>query len=640
MTIDSFQEIDVAAVRIGGDAGRRTLLLHIAVSGPAGTAELARRLMRPEQAVREDVDRLVAEGTVHLHEGILRTGAAGRILAEAAPGEVREIQDLVLGELEADTVRPATLIALVESGCRDGALLQHLVRVVNEHPEGGTAFAALSSLARALGHDQEGVCLLRAGDAAARGHAETVLLLTEHLVTAGSAETRTRAALLAAVAHVQNARLERAAALYRHVGEERIGHDGAWAVMTALGRGDLPAARAWRAAMGDDALTSHASALIDLADGLLQSMEGDGGGALDRLARSLSALGPFGSDVLLPDTPAALAALLAISGGDPATAEVLLDRALRARLGGEAGRRRHLLLAAWALMVQGRLHEADRRLGSLGELTELGDRDLLFYWGLQAGLARRRSDAQGTRAAWREFRDRTLGVSLSLYDLLPLGEMMVVAARLRDTDRIVAMVTEALAVLDGLGDPAAWAVPLHWAGVQAAFQSEDPAALMPHANALASAAHRSSYAAALARAGRIWLDVLRGEADLDEVEVSVRELAATGQVWDASRLAGQAGLQHPDREGTLAMMQLAREISKGRQHPHGSSAGASNLTARELEVGRLVLDGQGYRAIGEQLFISPKTVEHHVARIRNRLGATSRGELLEMLHDIVTRVDG
>ena len=48
-----------------------------------------------------------------------------------------------------------------------------------------------------------------------------------------------------------------------------------------------------------------------------------------------------------------------------------------------------------------------------------------------------------------------------------------------------------------------------------------------------------------------------------------------------------------------------------------------------------VLEGHGYRAIGERLFISPKTVEHHVARIRSRLGATSRGELLERLHDIL-----
>ena len=38
-----------------------------------------------------------------------------------------------------------------------------------------------------------------------------------------------------------------------------------------------------------------------------------------------------------------------------------------------------------------------------------------------------------------------------------------------------------------------------------------------------------------------------------------------------------------------------------------------------------------YRDIGAQLFISAKTVEHHVARIRRRLGAESRSEMLSML---------
>ena len=45
----------------------------------------------------------------------------------------------------------------------------------------------------------------------------------------------------------------------------------------------------------------------------------------------------------------------------------------------------------------------------------------------------------------------------------------------------------------------------------------------------------------------------------------------------------------------------------------------------------LLLLGMPYRDIGSQLFISAKTVEHHVARIRRRLGAESRSEMLSML---------
>ncbi|MGZ4613869.1 MAG: helix-turn-helix domain-containing protein, partial [Kineosporiaceae bacterium] len=44
-----------------------------------------------------------------------------------------------------------------------------------------------------------------------------------------------------------------------------------------------------------------------------------------------------------------------------------------------------------------------------------------------------------------------------------------------------------------------------------------------------------------------------------------------------------------------------------------------------------VVAGQTYREIGEQLYISAKTVEHHVARIRQRLGAETRSDLLARL---------
>ena len=52
------------------------------------------------------------------------------------------------------------------------------------------------------------------------------------------------------------------------------------------------------------------------------------------------------------------------------------------------------------------------------------------------------------------------------------------------------------------------------------------------------------------------------------------------------------------------------------------------LSAREREVAGLVLSGMTYAKIGEAIFISPRTAEHHIARIRRRLGATSRTDLI------------
>ena len=59
------------------------------------------------------------------------------------------------------------------------------------------------------------------------------------------------------------------------------------------------------------------------------------------------------------------------------------------------------------------------------------------------------------------------------------------------------------------------------------------------------------------------------------------------------------------------------------------------LSARELEVARLVLQGKTYVEIGQTLFISPRTAEHHIARIRRRLDATSRSDLLTRLRDLL-----
>lgn len=639
--IDSAERVDAAMQQSGTDRAfeRSILLLHIAASCPRDAAELSRRIARPQHSVHEELTQLIHEGVVHIHDGSLRTSAAARILAEATPDELREIHDRVLAEQEsASTMRSVVLVALADSGCRDEALLHLLIRTIGEHPEDTAAIGALASVARARGCTEEELRLLQAADASGRGRADEVLSLTDGLLTAASPSIAARAGILAAGAHIQTNRLDRATAIYRHIGAERVHHEGVWGVVAAIGQGDIATAEHWRSAMGSVSLTSLAAGLTDLADGLIDSVRGNGDGALDVLARAVSTLAPVGSAAVLPESPAALAALVALGRGEPATAEMLLSRGLRAQLGGRAGRRRHLILTSWAQMVQGKMDAAEKTLTLLDSTRDLGDRDQLLYWTLRAGIARRRADDASMKSAWQEVRGRTFGMSVTLYDTVTLGEMMLVAARLRDSDRVSDAVQQAMTLLDALGSPISWAAPLHWHGVQAAFQSEDPAALIPHANALGKAGRTSAYAATLAKAGNTWLEVLRGETDFASVEASARALASKGLVWDAARLAGQAALQHPERDGALSMMQLAREITKG-QLDKAPSAQASLLTNRELEVGRLVLDGEGYRAIGERLFISPKTVEHHVARIRTRLGATNRGELLERLHDVVSELD-
>ncbi len=48
-----------------------------------------------------------------------------------------------------------------------------------------------------------------------------------------------------------------------------------------------------------------------------------------------------------------------------------------------------------------------------------------------------------------------------------------------------------------------------------------------------------------------------------------------------------------------------------------------------------MLQGKTYAEIGETIFISPRTAEHHIAHIRRRLGATSRSDLIAKLRVVV-----
>ena len=53
-------------------------------------------------------------------------------------------------------------------------------------------------------------------------------------------------------------------------------------------------------------------------------------------------------------------------------------------------------------------------------------------------------------------------------------------------------------------------------------------------------------------------------------------------------------------------------------------ANPAGLTARQLEVLRLVADGCTNAEIATRLVVSPRTAEHHVAAVLAKLGAATR----------------
>ena len=90
--------------------------------------------------------------------------------------------------------------------------------------------------------------------------------------------------------------------------------------------------------------------------------------------------------------------------------------------------------------------------------------------------------------------------------------------------------------------------------------------------------------------------------------------------------------------GPAAALVAERLRSLGERVPRGvrpsTRANPAGLTAREIEVLQLVVDGLTNGEIAAKLFVSDKTVEHHVSRILVKLGVASRREAARTAHQL------
>jgi DNA-binding CsgD family transcriptional regulator len=291
------------------------------------------------------------------------------------------------------------------------------------------------------------------------------------------------------------------------------------------------------------------------------------------------------------------------------------------------------LLQAWICMVRGQLSTAAEHLASTRPREP---RDWLFAVALEVGLARRNSDVQALRRIWAQACEAVVRHPVDLFTLLPLGEFAVAAAKLSDESRLGPHLREAYELAGRLGDPELWVSPLHWSGLHAAIVAEKPADAAERVAAMA--ANQTRFGRAMADAAQCWLDVVAGKVDPVRAEAAARGLHDAGMWWDGARLAGQAAIRTADRKAMVTLLDCAREL-QGRQTAADTAAPAteSPLSDREQEVAGLVLQGMTYKQVGDQLFISAKTVEHHMARMRQRLGASSRSDLLTQLRALTAR---
>ncbi len=103
---------------------------------------------------------------------------------------------------------------------------------------------------------------------------------------------------------------------------------------------------------------------------------------------------------------------------------------------------------------------------------------------------------------------------------------------------------------------------------------------------------------------------------------------------DGDPAAVTAGLALLDRLGARPLAGLVRRRlrDEGRPVPRGPSAATrshpAGLTPREAEIHALVREGLSNVEIAARLFLSRRTVEHHVSSVLAKCGAASREELL------------
>ena len=571
--------------------------------------------------------------------------AAAMVVADELPvHRRRRLHRQVLATLpDHGTDDPQRFERLADAGVRDERLARGLVDIGDDVL---TAFPAEAGTwydrAEAVGAPPALLAARRAEVALRSGEPYEAARLVDAALSVTPTADPARTGRVALAVFGRTGMAARASDLGRLFGPDPSAVEAAAAATVLLAQGHgAEVTRIAAAHRPDSALpTLQEEVCTLLVEGLAASLERTPTDTLPRLARATQLAATACDEAMVPMHPGVLAALVALHGGDPASASLALHRS-RSAIGADSPwHRPFALLSAWGRLRSGDLPGVARERAAAARAPwPRTARDAFWDAALAVGAARRGDDPAALVRAWREVSPELVAHQVDLYDLLPLGELHLAAVRVKDETAVDVQLRAAWDLLEGLGSPPLWETSLRWEAIQGAILANRPNDITPHAQALVHHAVTFPYAETLASAGRVWVQVLGERFAVDDVIAAAHLLRDAGQSWEAGRLLGHAAAHAASRKDSSRLLEAARAIGEvaTAAPDRGPGGGTSRLplSDREQQVARLVVAGHTYKEVGGRLFLSERTVEHHMARIRQRLGASSRAELLDRLRSLL-----
>lgn len=282
-------------------------------------------------------------------------------------------------------------------------------------------------------------------------------------------------------------------------------------------------------------------------------------------------------------------------------AERLIQRGLELDAPLSHARHFHVLLAELRCW-QDRLDEADTLLATLGGMLGMVSPDLQLTMTTRATRTLVAVACGHPDKAWEEF------------------EASLSGAYVPAAHRVPVLVPAGIALREGVGDPAVYSAELERAG---AGPGRRVAAYGPMLRAYVDGSRDAWTEAYASRADPALPAVLR--------TLVAYELARVIDGHDP-RAADHLLAEARSEAAGLGAHLLVRWCDELRPSATQVVTRPGGLTAREVEVLRLVAEGRSNSQVGQALVISTKTASVHVSNIIAKLGVSSRGEAAAWAH--------